>query len=121
MASLTYLIYFCIYQVGVFVCVAIAAVVLVALSQLLAGSPLEKYVSAAMAGLILCLVSAGSFLSHEAARRTTREGEHPIAAMRGALGDVRLVLSFLPWIGGLFRPPAPKRSPFDGPDDARFS
>lgn len=120
MASLAYLTYFAIYQLGVFVCALIVLLVFGELRKLLEGSPVEKYVGAAMVGVFLCVLAGGTWLSHEAARRTVRDGEHPVTAWLGTLDDFRLLVSSVPWIGRMLRP-RPKRSRFDPPDDARLS
>ena len=117
MAWLAYWFYLVLYQLGVFVCIVILVLVLEQLQRLLAGSPLEKYVSLAMISILACLAVGGWWLSHEAARRTVEENEHPLAVWRGLFDDLRLLLSGLPGIGRVFRPRSPKRSPFDGPDD----
>jgi hypothetical protein len=116
-AGLEYLIYFCVCALGVFVCVIITVITGVTLGQLVADGPAEAVVNATTILIVLCLGSEGSWVSHNAARRTSRDGEHPIAALRGALNDELLCLPFLPWMGRLFGSRRPKRSPFDGPDD----
>ncbi|HEX5043650.1 MAG TPA: hypothetical protein VFV75_12130 [Candidatus Polarisedimenticolaceae bacterium] len=109
-----------IYQLAVFACIFILALIFQGLMNLLEGSPFEKFVSAAMLGIFLCLVVGSSWVSQEAARRTVRNGGDPLQAWRSMLDELRLMLSGLPAIGRVFRPRPPKRSPFDGPDDARF-
>ena len=118
---MAYLFYFVIYQFGVLACILVLVLALEGLQRLLRGSPFEKYVSLAVIGILACLAVGASWLSHEAARRTVQENEHPLAVWRSMLDDLRLLLSGLPWIGRFLRPRPPKRSPFDGPDDARLS
>jgi hypothetical protein len=73
--------------------------------------------SVVVAGLVWLF--GGLWIARNAARRRVFGGEGFFEAIRSAFAEGRLIMSFFPVVGKLFRVRSRERSPFERPDDPR--
>ena len=123
MTTLAYLVHLIVYELLILIPVFLVVGPLTQLPETLFKGPLGfvlNPVAFVLVPLALVCILGGSWLAHNAARQRVFENAGSFEALESAFGEARLLISFVPGVGKLFRGRPPKRSRFDNPDDRRF-
>lgn len=121
MGSLRYLVYFCIFEGFILLCLVLVFAILARVPDALAaGGLFSVALSVVKMGLAAAFVLGGSWIAHDAARRCAFEDEDPQEAFGSAVSEIRMSILLLPVVAKLRRQRPSKPTCADPQEESRF-